>query len=172
MPSQTRQEIHQFMATYAQLLNLKNKKVLDVGIAGDPQLPGATSPSEKYQWFGPGNYFRTLDNDPATKPDYVGNICGTDFPDNHWDLVILSETLEHIFDFEKALTECHRIIKPGGSFIIDTPWMYPYHPTDTTPDYWRFSVDAYNKLLPDIGFSIVSIEQTNNLISVLCKKNT
>ena len=156
MASETRKEIHSLMKQHAETLKLKDKKVLDVGTAGDPKLEGATSASEKFEWFGEGNYFKTIDNDPQTKPDYVGDIVDTDFPNDYWDLVILDQTLEHIFDFMGALRECYRIIKPSGYFILGTPAiMYPYHPTETTPDYWRFSRDSYPRMLHQVGFKIV-----------------
>lgn len=171
MPSPTRQEIHALMEKYASFLNLKDRKILDVGIAGDPTLPGATSASEKYEWFGKGNYFKTIDNDPQTKPDYVGDIVATDFSDDYWDLVILDQTLEHVFDFMAALRECHRIIKPDGYFILGTPAiMYPYHPTDATPDYWRFSRDSYPRMLSAVGFTVMKEYHSENLDNALCQK--
>ncbi len=42
------------------------------------------------------------------------DICQLTFPSNHFDLAIHSETLEHVFDFNKALSEVQRVLKPGG----------------------------------------------------------
>lgn len=159
------------MAKYAATLNLVGRRILDIGIAGDPKMPGATSRSEKYQWFGEGNEFLTLDNDPAWEPDVIGDICHAPFVSEHFDLVILSETLEHIFDFQIALKECFRILKPGGHLIITTPWMVDFHPTSFTADYWRFSQQAYEKILPMAGFMIKDLYASGLIRGLLCQKN-
>lgn len=158
------------MEKYGLMLNLQGKEVLDIGIAGDPKLPGATSRSEKYKWFGPGNHFQTLDNDPAWEPDIIGDICAAPFGDNQFDLVILSECLEHIYDFRQALAECYRITKPGGHFILTTPWMVEHHPTGFTADYWRFSKQAYEKLLGETKFQIENLYSSNLIGGALCIK--
>ena len=165
-----REEIWKLMLKWANLLKLQDASVLDVGIAGDPIIPGAHTRSEKYQWFGEGNNFETLDNDPAWQPDKVGDICVAPYPVDNFDLVILSETLEHIFDFKLALSECCRILKPGGHLIITTPWLVDQHPTETTADYWRFSQQAYEKLLPEAGFAIREFYSSQLIKGVLCWK--
>jgi SAM-dependent methyltransferase len=43
------------------------------------------------------------------------------FPDNQFDLAIHSETLEHIHDYNKALQEVRRVLKPGGYQIYTVP---------------------------------------------------
>jgi SAM-dependent methyltransferase len=45
-------------------------------------------------------------------------------PDNQFDLVVHSETLEHIHDFERALDEAHRVLKPGGFQIYSIPLLH------------------------------------------------
>lgn len=42
-------------------------------------------------------------------------------PSGSYDLVIHSDTLEHIPNPVKGLAECHRVLKPGGSCIFTTP---------------------------------------------------
>jgi SAM-dependent methyltransferase len=56
----------------------------------------------------------------------VGELVNEDigqltFPNNHFDLAIHSETLEHLFDFNKALSEVARVLKPGGVQIYSVP---------------------------------------------------
>lgn len=43
------------------------------------------------------------------------------FPDETFDLVIHSDTLEHIAYPERALSECRRILKKGGKCIFTVP---------------------------------------------------
>jgi len=44
-----------------------------------------------------------------------------DFPDEHFDLVVHSDTLEHVPDPVKGLSECRRVLRPGGSCAYTVP---------------------------------------------------
>jgi SAM-dependent methyltransferase len=46
------------------------------------------------------------------------------FPQSSFDLAIHSDTLEHILDYEKALNEVRRILKPGGCQIYTIPVLH------------------------------------------------
>ncbi len=49
------------------------------------------------------------------------DMCRLSLPDNQFDLAIHSETLEHLIEFEKALSEVSRVLKPGGVQIYTIP---------------------------------------------------
>jgi len=46
------------------------------------------------------------------------------FESNSFDLVIHSETLEHLHDYELALGEANRVLKPGGYHIYTVPLLH------------------------------------------------
>ena len=49
------------------------------------------------------------------------------FPDAHFDVVIVNEVLEHVPDQNAALHEIHRVLKPGGKFLLFCPnRLYPF----------------------------------------------
>jgi len=52
------------------------------------------------------------------------DICQLTLPNNHFDLAIHSETLEHVFDFNKALSEVDRVLKPGGVQVYTVPLLH------------------------------------------------
>ena len=52
------------------------------------------------------------------------DICELTLPSNHFDLAIHSETLEHLFDFNKGLSEVERVLKPGGVQIYTVPLLH------------------------------------------------
>jgi SAM-dependent methyltransferase len=54
--------------------------------------------------------------------DKYYNITNVGVPDNSFDLVICYHVLEHIEDDRKAMKELFRILKKGGSCIIQTPY--------------------------------------------------
>ena len=49
------------------------------------------------------------------------NIQNTPFKDNSVDIVVCTETLEHVPDMQRAINECYRILKKNGYIFISTP---------------------------------------------------
>lgn len=43
-------------------------------------------------------------------------------PDDHFDLLICYHVLEHVENDRKAMQELHRVLKPGGKALIQTPF--------------------------------------------------
>ncbi len=57
------------------------------------------------------------------------------FADDHFDLVLLHEVLEHVDDDRQAVREAYRVLKVGGQVIIFAPnRLYPF---ETHGVYWR-----------------------------------
>ena len=53
------------------------------------------------------------------------NALQLPFADDTFDKVICSEVLEHIPDYEGALAEIQRVLKPGGLFCASVPRRWP-----------------------------------------------
>lgn len=49
------------------------------------------------------------------------DLMNLSYQDNKFDIVLTSDTLEHIPDPERAIKEVYRILKPGGKHIFTTP---------------------------------------------------
>ncbi len=81
----------------------------------------------------PGNEAKSLSLSSA-------NALQLPFADNTFDKVICSEVLEHIPDYQGALTEIHRVLKPGGLFCASVPRRWP------EKICWALS-DAYHQVL-------------------------
>lgn len=56
-------------------------------------------------------------------PSYVHemNILDLKFKDNTFDVIICNHVLEHIEDDRKAMSELYRVLKPGGTAILQAP---------------------------------------------------
>jgi SAM-dependent methyltransferase len=92
---------------------------------------------------------KTLDINPDTKPDIVADIRDTRLPSASYELIFLVNVLEHVFEFDKAIAECYRLLESGGYLLVSVPWIYPYHGQDSMNDYWRMSREALKVLLKD-----------------------
>lgn len=167
MISDLRQQVIKTMQSYRDILMPDDKgwKCLEVGIDGDER------PSGNYGLFGKGNQWATMDNVEHLRPDIVADLCDTGLEAERFDLVIVSQTLEHIYDFNKAINESARILKEGGYLIIDCPFMYPYHGTSDYGDYWRISHQALRKQLQSAGLQVISCNIYGDILtSALAKK--
>lgn len=47
------------------------------------------------------------------------------FKDSSFDLIVSSDVMEHVFDYEVAFTELLRVLKPGGYHIFTIPLNWP-----------------------------------------------
>lgn len=164
MLSDTRKDVIRKIEEYSTLMNLSDKRVLEVGIAGDAK------PGGNYRFFGIKNRYETLDIDHRYEPDYIADIRNTDLQSNKFDLIILSQTIEHMTHPEEAIAECYRLLKPKGYIILDCPWNYPYHPEDDFEDYARYTHAGLEHMCREQGFNIVTSSLTENLASCLAKK--
>lgn len=103
-------------------------RICDVGAGGRRVAPGVT----------------TVDAVAAPGVDVVGDIHNLPIPDESFDCVFCTGTLEHVQDPWKAVGELRRILRPGGIVHIDVPFIQAYHPDPT--DYWRFTLEGLRLL--------------------------
>ena len=77
------------------------------------------------------------------------DIKNTGLPASFFDAVVCSEVLEHIEGYEDVLREAHRILKPGGTFIVTVPYNEQLKiiicPHCHKPFYRDGHVNSFNK---------------------------
>lgn len=49
-----------------------------------------------------------------------GDACRLPFADASADVVVAGEILEHVADLPRAVAECCRVLRPGGTLVLDT----------------------------------------------------
>ncbi|NJW54655.1 class I SAM-dependent methyltransferase, partial [Salinimicrobium oceani] len=65
------------------------------------------------------DYTTTDLNSPLA--DVKADICDLPFEDNAFDFILCNHVLEHIPDDKKAMAELFRILRPGGTAILQIP---------------------------------------------------
>jgi SAM-dependent methyltransferase len=76
--------------------------------------------------------------------------------DGSFDCVLSSQVLEHVTSPQKYLSEVSRVLRPGGSLILSTHGIWPYHPDPT--DFWRWTIDGLQEEIKRCGFEIVDVQ--------------
>jgi SAM-dependent methyltransferase len=71
------------------------------------------------------------------------------------DTILSTQTLEHVFNVEFYLSECQRLLKPGGTLILTVPMQWRVH--EVPYDYWRFTRYGLVELMRRHGFNTPSI---------------
>lgn len=150
---------------YQELLtdNLRGKKLLDAGcgtgwFSCEAAKRGAKVTSMD---LGPELLKQVAKKCQTTR--VVGSIMEMPFKANTFDYVVSSEVIEHVPDPFLALTECYRVLKPGGTFVLTTPnkfWFFslviaqklnlrPYQGLENWSNFYQLQND-----LKKIGFQI------------------
>jgi len=87
--------------------------------------------------------------------DYVCDLSNIPIGDGVYDLVLLTQVLEHIPEPIKVLTEMHRILKPDSCLWLSVPLFYEEH--ERPHDYYRYTQYGLKYLLEKAGFEIKEI---------------
>ena len=119
---------------------------------GALQLPGFEDFADLRSFFKEKSYVG-CDMREGRGVDKVLNLHNIDVPDGSVGTVITCDTLEHVEFPHTALTEIHRILKPGGMVFLSTVLDFRIH--DSPADYWRFTPDGLKSLLKPFSFVFV-----------------
>lgn len=66
--------------------------------------------------------------------------------ENLFDCIILTQTLQFIYDYNKAIENCYRLLKPGGHLLLTVPGITPLG-RDPFDWYWSFTSFSVQKIL-------------------------
>ena len=70
-----------------------------------------------------------------------------------FDAVLSTQVLEHVPDPELYLSECRRVLRPGGRLLLSTHGMMVFHPSPE--DYWRWTRPGLERIVRGAGFELV-----------------
>lgn len=103
-----------------------------------------------------------------TKVEQIDPKSPLPFNDHTFDLVISSDVLEHIYDEQVALTEWHRVLKPGGELFILVPaFMFLWSSHDEANGHFRrYTKHTLSQVLRENGFRVKRTTYWNSLLFV------
>ena len=122
------------------------------------------------------DYTTTDLNSPLA--DVKADICDLPFEDDSFDFILCNHVLEHIPDDTKAMQELYRILKPGGTAVLQIPQELDRPETFqddsiTDPkerakifgqyDHVRVYGRDYFQKLRNIGFEVEEVDYTSKL---------
>ena len=125
--------------------------ILDYGCGDRPYEP----------LLPPGCRYIGVDILPNPSADVISDRrWGLPIADGVVDTVLSTQVLQHAEDFDLYLSECNRVLKPGGTLFLTAPATYsaagPY-------DYWRFTPTGLAVAIERHGFQV---EKMDPLIGV------
>jgi SAM-dependent methyltransferase len=80
-------------------------------------------------------------------------------------LIVCTEVLEHVADWDEAFRNLVRLLAPGGRLLLTSPHFYPLH--ETPFDYWRPTPYAVQYFAARFGLAIVHEEQAGDGFDVV-----
>jgi SAM-dependent methyltransferase len=84
-------------------------------------------------------------------------------PDESVDAVVSTQVLEHVSDPAVYLSECFRLLRPGGRMLLSTHGMMVYHPDPV--DYWRWTCSGLQRAVTEAGFEVARFEGIMGLLA-------
>ncbi|GAC1316764.1 MAG: hypothetical protein NVSMB25_03090 [Thermoleophilaceae bacterium] len=122
-------------------------RILDYGCA---ELPYRHFFSDEVDFVGadlPGNPHASLE----LRPDGTLPVA-----DDSFDALLSTQVLEHVRDPALYLSECFRVLRPGGRMLLSTHGIFVYHPDPV--DYWRWTCDGLRFAVREAGLEVVRFE--------------
>ncbi|HKJ49232.1 MAG TPA: methyltransferase domain-containing protein [Christiangramia sp.] len=122
------------------------------------------------------DYTTTDLNSPLA--DVKADICDLPFEDDSFDFILCNHVLEHIPDDTKAMQELYRILKPGGTAVLQIPQELDRAETFQDDsirdpkerakifgqyDHVRVYGRDYFQKLRNIGFEVEEVDYTSKL---------
>lgn len=97
----------------------------------------------------PNKTYVGIDIRPGPGVDAIEDVHCLSFPDESVGSILCCDTLEHVPNVWKAVSEMRRVLRKGGILLITSVMNFPIH--NYPADYWRFTPQAFCYLLRDIG---------------------
>jgi SAM-dependent methyltransferase len=104
-----------------------------------------------------GRIYYSLDIVPYAEVDLVADLGEVNpFKDKAFDVVVLMNVLEHVYESCSLLKSITRIVAPGGSVVITVPFLLKVHQAPF--DFSRYTPYFIEKMAADAGLQVESLQ--------------
>lgn len=136
-------------------------RVLDVG-AGDAPYRElfAHAEYETSDWSA-------SPHEGAAQADIVAGAEALPVGDGTYDVVLLTQVLEHVPRPADVLRELHRVLRPGGRIHLTAPMVWEVH--EAPYDFFRYTEHGLAALLADAGFAEADVQARNGSLKTLAQ---
>ena len=104
-----------------------------------------------------------LDIRPGRGVRVIGDAQALGLASESFDVVLCTEVLEHLPEPQRAIDEMFRVLKPDGTLLLTTRFLFPIH--DAPHDYFRFTKYGLRYLLR--RFTIVALEEETDSVGAI-----
>lgn len=98
----------------------------------------------------------------------VADIAHADnIPSNTFDCIILTQTLQFVYDLPSAVKHLHRILKPGGVLLATIPGISQIsrYDMDRWGEFWRFTTQSAQRLFEGkFSAKMIEVEAYGNVL--------
>lgn len=112
-----------------------------------------------------------LDLDPANvRATIVADLSAADaIPSDRYDCIVLTQVLQFVYDFRRAVVHSHRILRRDGVILATVPGISKVGPlSEGPPEYWRFTPAACRRLFEEVfGVGRVSVSAAGNALAAI-----
>ncbi len=133
-------------------------KVLDIGCGEQPLR-------ERVEALGGIYTGADIAQNSTTTVDCICPITSIPLPDASVDVILCTEVMEHVPETEEAFVEMARVLRPGGTLILTTPFLYPLH--EEPHDFVRLTPYQIERGARLAGLEVVSMEKAGNEVEVV-----
>lgn len=99
------------------------------------------------------------------RPDIFYDGKTIPLADSSVDHVFAAEVFEHVFNPVELFREILRVLKPGGTFLMTCPFVWPLH--EEPYDFARYTPFALESVLSEAGFQSISTEKAGHPVEAI-----
>jgi SAM-dependent methyltransferase len=149
-----RAKVREFLNKHSLKLMRNTFIVLDIGCGKKP-----------YKNYFKSCYYIGIDVSRDVEPDIVASAEALPFRSEWFDVILLTEVLEHVPEPTLVLSEARKALKKGGFIIITAPQYWFLH--EEPRDFYRFTKYGIEYLLKKTNFQIIDYEHKGGRVLLI-----